>query len=129
MKSVTTNTELANFRDKFPECSVVVLADLSTGMVLAFETEDKLAHETLDKLCRNAMLALAGPTANDVGDVFGRNKIPSKFISLTSNQKECFIRAAPPAQEALCLVLTSSQEMAPMMVHATEVLHNLVGDA
>lgn len=128
MKSVTTNTELANFREKFPECSVVVLADLSTGMVLASETQDKLAHETLDKLCQNAMLALAGPTANDIADVFGQDKIPSKFISLTANQKECFVRAAPPAQEALCLVLSSGKDMVPMMEHAAEVLNNLVGD-
>lgn len=95
---------LDSFRAGFPGCSVVVFADLSTGMVLAHSTLEKTVQERLDDLCQAAMTCFNFPTSG--GDLKAASKQTAHArhaVQFDAEQLVCFIQSPHCSSEALCV--------------------------
>lgn len=124
---VTISEELAAFREEFPGCVAVAFADLSTGMVLASSTEHKTAQEKMDQLCDTGCTSLLGKDSARVGNLFGAPECrgPSIAWHADSDGLRCFIKAAAPCDEAICLVLSPNVAPAGICDGAARLLHRI----
>ena len=128
--NVTIGEELDQFRRSFPECVIVSLADLSTGMVLAASTRSEQPQEVLDALCGEAVRAIARGDTALVARLFGASDsaTPTTRILISSDDLRCFVAAEPPHQEALCMVFDSEVALISATIAATEFLSSLESD-
>ncbi|MCC1493799.1 hypothetical protein [Cognatishimia sp. F0-27] len=96
---------LQMFRSALPGCEIAVLTDVSTGTVLAWDGSVKWPQEALDALCAQARQVLA------LGQRRAPLHEPQTAVLATALGVQCFLRAAPGAQEVLCCVLASGSDV------------------
>lgn len=125
---VTMSEELAAFRNRMPGCSVVTFADLSTGMVLASSTAQKTAQERLDALCEAARDALTGEISKQIAQHFAADATEAPHVAVQADAERitCFVRAAFPAQEALCCIVSARTPVDVLVKEAQSVLERWV---
>lgn len=130
MNCVTIREELLAFRQRVDGCHVVAFADLSTGMVLASSTSEKVTQEKLDALCAAGFDALVGPKAICIVQHVGTsaNTGPKVAAVATDAGIECFVRTCHPAQEALCFRVSEQVDIAALIKEASLLLEHLAGD-
>lgn len=130
MKNVTIREELDVLRNRFAGCEIVAFADLSTGMVLASSTENKLAQEKLDALCADGSVALSGTAAKAVTNGSGRTEPAVVNLAMCSKgtRISCFVRAPEPAEEALCFVFRPDSALDDVPRSAKEVLARIASE-
>jgi len=131
VKNVTISDELAALRDRLTGCEVVAFADLSTGMVLASNTVEKLGQEKLDALCAEGSRALMGPAARALSDASGLADDCSLSMAMCGHAGSisCFVRAPQPAQEALCFVFQPDAALQEVSSAASEVLARIASES
>ncbi|WP_425100119.1 hypothetical protein [Tropicibacter sp. S64] len=95
-----TVAALSTFRQALSGCEIAVLADISAGSVLAWDSALKWPQEQLDALCDLASRALSIgaplPTTAVVADALGC---------------QVFIRIAANSDEVLCGVFAPDQDL------------------
>jgi hypothetical protein len=130
VKKVTMSEELAAFRDRMPGCSIVAFADLSTGMVLASDTAQKITQEKLDALCADAHAALIGAQRVSLARAFEPHspQTPDVAVTATRAAKLCFVRAPAASEEALCIVLSPQVAVMPVIEAAKSLLQRTVAE-
>lgn len=130
MNCVTISEELLAFRQRVAGCYVVAFADLSTGMVLASSTSEKVTQEKLDQLCAAGFDALVGPKAACVAQQVGASASagPHMAVVATDLGVECFVRSCHPAQEALCFRVSERVHLDALFNEAFVLLERLVGE-
>lgn len=107
---MTIGEELTGFLERFPACLAVAYADLSTGMVLASRTVEKMAQEKLDALCEIGRDCLLGANASRVLDAFSDPQSRRVHVALHSDTTgfRCFVKVPDPESEAICLLVGGS---------------------
>lgn len=128
---MTISDELLAFRQRVDGCLVVAFADLSTGMVLASSTSEKVTQEKLDALCVAGIDALAGPKAAEIAKKLGSiaAQAPLAAVTATHAEIECFVRSSHPADEALCFRVTKGVNLDALLKEAFTFLERLVGES
>jgi hypothetical protein len=108
VEHVKISEELYAFRERIPGCSVVLFADLSTGMVLASNSAEKIPQEKLDALCLDACDALKSVEAAAVAEVaFGcQGAEPDVAFRTDGRLVKCFVRLPGQVEEALCFIVS-----------------------
>ncbi|WP_300013976.1 hypothetical protein [uncultured Roseobacter sp.] len=130
MINMAVQDRLDRLRTRFPGCSVVAFADLSTGMIFAASTREKMAHERLDALCETARGSLCGPLAQSVaGDVLQTRDEPLHAVSFSGASLTCFVRCRKSPAEALCFVCEVGTSIADVFSQGAEALADLCGEA
>lgn len=127
---MTINEELIAFRSQFPDCSVMIFADLSTGLVLAASTAVKTTQEKLDALCVEGCDLLMGQQARAVSAGFstvGQSGIDVAVCADLAGVK-CFVRAPLPAHEMFCFVLGGNTAVEALLSDARGLLAHLVAE-
>ncbi len=99
-------------------------------MVLASSTSEKTTQEKLDALCAAGLKTLMGEMAHVVHEQFGRGAGASSRVAVNATLvgTRCFVRARPPAQEALCLVMDPKTPLAPLLSAALALVDQLAGE-
>lgn len=106
---------------------MVVFADLSTGMVLAADTAERTTQEKLDAMCSAARFSLLGPSAQIAGK-FLSSDMPDYALVPDLSELQLFIRAAHPAQEALCVVAPIDVECDAVLAQARDLLSRVTAE-
>lgn len=110
MEKVKISEQLAAFRERVPGCFVVVFADLSTGMVLASSSAEKMPQEKLDALCMDACDALKGVQTAAVAEAVFDKEMPAPDVAVQTAGEtiKCFVRPPEHVEEALCFTLVGA---------------------
>lgn len=123
MRNMAVRDGLDHLRTRFPGCSVVAFADLSTGMVFVASTRDKIAQERLDALCISAGDHLCGAVASSLaGGVFAAQDGPMQALSFDNCSVMGFVRSPIAPQEALCFICDPATPMAGLMGQGADLL-------
>lgn len=127
---VSIKEDFADFLRQFPACSVVAFADLSTGMILAADTRERLAQEKLDSLCNSALQALTGRVSTAIAKAGAQKgeQAVNKCAVGYKDRLECYIRAPASADEALCLVLATDCDLASVILAGERLLQRTLVD-
>ncbi|MGC3937439.1 hypothetical protein ACOTTU_06495 [Roseobacter sp. EG26] len=126
MNSLSVKDRLDSFRDRFAGCSVVVFADVSTGMVLSASSRERTTQEKLDDLCRRAASRLAaGAHAGVSNRFFGANGLTPSLIEFDAAQRFCIVRSNHADEEALCFLHDGPEPVSEMLAVASELLSDI----
>ena len=73
---------------------------------------------------------LMGDMAQEVHEQFGNGSGASsrEAVHATLGATRCFVRARPPAQEALCFVFEPTTPLAPILSEALALVDQLAGE-
>jgi len=94
--------ELKALRTTYPQCQILALADISSGIVLCVSADEKPPQEKLDAYCTLATRMLASPAAVAATDDLGLGS-PSVATANTAEQSVIFVRSkAEPGEALLC---------------------------
>ena len=96
---------LKSFRQKIAGCEIAVLMDLSTGTVLAWDSDLKWPQEELDDLCDLAARLLT------TGPVFGPGQGRTRAILARETGCHIFQRVSPTGGEVFGCVLAPEAAM------------------
>lgn len=130
MNGVTIGKELAELRAGYPGCNAVVFADLSTGMVLASDTQEKTTQERLDALCEAAHACLMGrDSVNFCAPFFSQTRsAPCICWQSDASGVRCFVKLPEPAGEALCLVASPDENLEHLSKDAVSLLSRIAAE-
>ena len=122
--------EFGDFRARFPSCAIIAFVDLTTAMVLAADTRQKITQEKLDDLCELAFQGLTGRLSTRVKHEFSAyaNISIHKCVVGHEDRIECFLRVPEPAGEALCMVLEPDCELDAVIAAGSALLKRTLVD-
>lgn len=117
---------LNGLRTRFRGCQIVAFADLSTGMVFAASTAEKVAQERLDALCKDAKHQPSGKTAQALSQqVFEATEVPLRAVSIGSPLVTCVVAGSDRGNEALYLLCERDVRLSEIMDAGAAVLSEL----
>jgi hypothetical protein len=130
VQRVTICKELEDLRTGHPGCQSVILADLSTGMVLASSTAEKTTQEKLDDVCRRARDCLGSqslsPAPTGLSD--RDEEVATLAWHFDGAAVRCYIKAPAPAEEALCLVASPDAPLHDLCHEARQILLRITAE-
>lgn len=114
---------LNSIRDSVAGCEAVILADISTRVVLCVSADARPAQERLDALCETAIRLLD----SDTGRVLTRagQTPPLEALIFTDDGIEVFLRTPDMPDEALCCICTPDADVAKVIDLARGVLNRI----
>lgn len=128
--NMAVQDRLDRLRARFPGCSVVAFADLSTGMIFAASTREKMAQERLDALCDTARAFLCGALAQSVArDVLQSSDETMHAVAFDAGSLTCVIRSQASPAEVLCCVCDPGTPIAEVIAQGAGVLADLCEEA
>ncbi|MCV3273124.1 hypothetical protein [Roseobacter sinensis] len=121
---------LDDLRARFPGCRIVAFADLSTGLVFAASTAERVGQERLDALCADATQQLDSAATQAVSEhVFQTQLAPAGSISIGSQVVTCVVSLPDRGAEALCMTCDRTVRVVELMRAAADVLSDLCEEA
>lgn len=96
-----TITDLAQFRARFADCELIMLADVSTMTILGAESAVKMGQERLDEICAAAHDLFAGLSGAD----------QNSALVLRPTGTRMFVRSHLEPAEVLCGVFAPAADM------------------
>lgn len=119
--------ELDRLRQDVPGCDIVVLADLSTDMVLASSAEFPPSQERLDQMTAVASAALVGPLGEGAAILLeGEPEYPDMAIVADGEKLNAFVMAADGRQEALLFAVRDDAGLARISDCARDTLGTIL---
>lgn len=108
---------LKALQEELPECQVVALVDLSSGIVLCVSAKVKQPQERLDALCKTATELLVGQTAESFANALEVPQAPMLEQCVITSQTETFVflRLPQDTPEALILVCSPMVDAAKLL--------------
>lgn len=130
MEHVKISEELSAFRERVPGCSVVLFADLSTGMVLASNSAEKMTQEKLDALCMDACETLSNVQAVAVAEAAFDREMPEPDVAFRADGRliQCFVRLPGEVEEALCIALAEAAVPEELVDEASGTLRRILSE-
>lgn len=116
--------DLDKLQEKFDGCETVAFADLSTQMILVTNSDTKQPREALDRLCKEAMIALG----SDAKPSFGDTPSSAAFVA-TKDQLRIFLRADSEPSDVLCCVCAPHVDVASFLTDARPCLAKISSGA
>lgn len=103
-------------RQDVPACEAVVLADLTTRVILCVSAEDRPPQERLDALCDTAIRLLDSDTSRLMARA---GQIPPlEGMTLSAGGVEVFLRTPTLPDEALCCLCRPDVDVERLMEQA-----------
>lgn len=104
--------ELESLTQKFPECQIAALVDISSGIILSAATQTKQRQERLDRYAALTSKVLASPGTQSLANALGATpKVAIQEASISTRSATCvFFRSAQEPNEAVFCICTKDIE-------------------
>lgn len=126
---MTVSDRLDRFRQSLPGCDLVVLADLSTEMVLSSSAEMAPSQEELDALTAEAGATIAGPIGEGASILLeGEPERPGMAFVAGRSKTHVFVAQEGGGAEALLISLQPGSSLEPIFDCARDALADILAE-
>ena len=109
-------SRLSDLRGAFPECRVVLFADISAGLALATSAEQRPSQEHLDALCTSARAAFEA--GHRVPEALGAEEPMLDIVAADARRLLVITRSETQPDDALICECSHAVDVAGLMSRA-----------
>ena len=131
MAQVTVRDQLDGYADRFPGCQVVILADLSTGLALATNSDARMPQENVDSICVRAAQTIDDNETAVVDRLFSRFGQGARWatVLVEPEGKVCAVTRDFSEDEALCIFANGDIPLSSALIEARNLLGRIANSA
>ena len=128
---MTIQDNLDEFRDDFPECTIVGLGDISSGLVLCSSSAQKFPQEKFDSLCEMAIEIFSQDTAGKAAKALDMPDATSlhQGIVLAKEETYLFLKSKSDPSDAMFSVCSSKIDLSSFTNGAVELMKTIATEA
>lgn len=121
--------ELDDLRASLPACRFIVLADLSSRMVLCASAEIPLPQENYDALCINAADLFSSPAYSlALRELGAKDGDGAEAILADASGTQVYVFSTRSSDDALCFQCGPEVDLVSLIAAARPVVDRIAGD-